>query len=94
MSRLISNPSRDGNSTNCSSTKETEGAGTALMGHPLSAAAWLKNEVQRQGYRLKPGDLLSLGSLGPPVPLAGLERVTATYEGLDGEPLEIHVGFR
>lgn len=72
----------------------TGGAGAALMGHPLSAAAWLKNEVLRQGYRLKPGDLLSLGSLGPPVPLAGLERVTATYEGLDGEPLEIHVGFR
>ncbi len=72
----------------------TGGDGAALMGHPLGAALWLKNEVLRQGYRLKPGDLLSLGSLGAPVPLSGLERVTATYEGLDREPVEIHIGFR
>ncbi|KAA3633176.1 MAG: hydratase [Proteobacteria bacterium] len=71
-----------------------EGEGTSLMGHPLDAALWLKNDLKRQGYRLKAGNLLSLGGMGPPVPIGGLERVTATYRGLGDRPLTIHVGFR
>ncbi len=70
------------------------GGGDALMGHPLAAALWLKNDLRRRGVRLQPGDLLSLGSLGAPVPLSGLARVKATYEGLTGHPIEIHVGVR
>lgn len=70
------------------------GRGDALMGHPLAAALWLKNDLARRGVRLETGDLLSLGSLGPPISLMTLERVTAVYEGLARQPIEIHVGFR
>lgn len=70
------------------------GRGSALMGHPLDAVLWLKNDLGRQGYRLKTGNLLSLGGIGPPVPLEGLKRVTATYRGLAEHPLEIHIGIR
>jgi 2-keto-4-pentenoate hydratase len=70
------------------------GSGTDLMGHPLTAALWLKNDLDRRGIQLKAGDLLSLGSIGPPLPLTGLTRAKATYTGLVDRPLTIHVGFR
>jgi 2-keto-4-pentenoate hydratase len=63
------------------------------MGHPLTAALWLKNDVARQGYRIKAGDLLSLGSVSAPVPAKDLDRVTATYRDLAAGPVEVHLGF-
>ncbi len=70
------------------------GIGEALLGHPLEAALWLKNDLARRGYRLEAGDLLSLGSLGPPLAIDGLTRITATYEGLAESPVTIHLGFK
>lgn len=68
--------------------------GSALMGHPLNAALWLVTDLARRGETLKAGDLLSLGSLGPPLPLTAPGRVRALYHGLAEQPLVIDVGFR
>ncbi|MFT5114689.1 MAG: 2-keto-4-pentenoate hydratase [Parasphingorhabdus sp.] len=70
------------------------GKGQALMGHPLTAALWLRDSLKRQGITLKPGDLLSLGGMTRPMPLAGLKRVKAVYSGLAQQPVTINIGVR
>ncbi len=56
--------------------------GRAVLGHPLNAVLWLRDD----GVRFKAGDLVSVGSFGPPLkPAAGLA-VTVTYRGLPGDP--------
>jgi len=46
--------------------------GKAILGHPLNAVIWLAQDLARRGEALKPGDLVSLGSLGKPLrPQAG-----------------------
>ena len=46
--------------------------GKAILGHPLNAVIWLARDLARRGEALKPGDLVSLGSLGKPLrPQAG-----------------------
>lgn len=63
-----------------------------LMGHPLNAAIWLAKALKQAGIELKPGDLLSLGSLiEPKKPRAGM-KVKLRYKGLPNEP-EIEVEF-
>jgi 2-keto-4-pentenoate hydratase len=62
--------------------------------HPLDGLLWLRDKLRADGKALKPGDLISLGTLTPPVPLFDLEAVTARYEGLTpGKPVEVTVGF-
>ena len=70
------------------------GKGEALMGHPLTAAIWLRDSLKRQGIELKAGDLLSLGGMSKPRPLKGLQRVKAIYTGLSQEPVTILIGVR
>lgn len=70
------------------------GGGEALMGHPLNAVLWLKNDLNRRGMRLKSGDLLSLGAMHRPLPAHRFERVKLTYHGLSDAPAVIHVGIR
>ncbi|GEM88804.1 2-keto-4-pentenoate hydratase [Oceanithermus desulfurans] len=41
--------------------------GKAILGHPLNAVIWLAGDLARRGEALKPGDLVSLGSLGKPL---------------------------
>jgi 2-keto-4-pentenoate hydratase len=63
------------------------------MGHPLNAVLWLVADLKRTGEKLKPGDLISLGSPSPQVtPQAG-DKFTLTYEGLPGGPLKASVAF-
>lgn len=45
------------------------GRGRALMEDPLRAVLWLRDALRRQGVGLKPGDLLSLGSMTAMQPL-------------------------
>ncbi len=72
-----------------------EGSGGALLGHPLKAARWIRDEAQRQGRTLKKGDLLSLGSLTTMLPLTPGERYAIIYEGLDpAGPQTIQVRVR
>jgi 2-keto-4-pentenoate hydratase len=67
--------------------------GAAILDHPLNAVLWLAQELDRSGVKLKPGDLLSLGSFTAPMtPRPGLA-VKVRYEGLPGNP-EVSVRFR
>lgn len=59
-----------------------EGEGADLLGHPLKAVLWLRDDLKARGITLKPGDLLSLGTVGAPV-RAFPGTYTATYTGLD-----------
>ena len=59
----------------------SEAPGAAVLDHPLNAVVFLTGA----GVELRPGDLISVGSFGPPQqPAPGT--LTATYEGLPGAP--------
>lgn len=51
-------------------------SGDVLMGHPLDVVLWL---VQQGGYELKPGSVISLGTLGKLYPAYVGHRVEAEY---------------
>lgn len=70
------------------------GRGGDLLGNPVEALRWLRDALLARGIRLKPGDLLSLGSFAAPVPAKAGERYTARYKGLfkDAE-LTVSVAF-
>lgn len=64
------------------------GTGKAILDHPLNAVLWLIEDLQSTGDSLKPGDLISLGSIRMmPAPMG--HTVKVTYEGLPGGPLTV-----
>ncbi len=70
------------------------GESLALLGEPLKAVLWLKDSLLARGKSLKKGDLLSNGSITPPIPVEPGSTIRAQYIGLDAnEPVEISVGF-
>ena len=60
--------------------------GSSLMGHPLKAAMWLAQALKKDGITLKKGDLLSLGSFFPAIPVTSGMHVQLQYLGLPGNP--------
>ena len=68
--------------------------GAAILGHPLNAVIVLAEELKRRGERLKPGDRISLGSFGRPVPPPRGRTLTASYDGLPTGPMSVKVTFR
>ena len=56
--------------------------GSIVLGHPLNAVLFLID----RGVELRPGDIVSVGSIGPLLPPQSGLTVTATYEGLPGTP--------
>ncbi|OJJ26388.1 hydratase [Roseofilum reptotaenium AO1-A] len=60
----------------------SEGSSSALLGHPLQAVLWLKEDLRAAGIDLKPGDLLSLGTITPLTPVKEAMIIRARYEGL------------
>lgn len=52
------------------------GNGKMLLEHPLDVVLWL---VQRGGYELKPGSVISLGAMGPAHPAMPGRRLRADY---------------
>jgi len=69
------------------------GPASVVMGHPLNAAIWLARALERDGVRLKPGDLLSLGSFLPLQPPRAGATASVQYIGLPGDP-GVSVRFR
>lgn len=67
--------------------------GTALLGHPLNALAWLIGDLRAEGRRLQAGDYVSLGGFSPALPAAAGEW-RATYEGLAAAPVSVSVRLR
>jgi 2-keto-4-pentenoate hydratase len=62
------------------------GKGAAILDHPLNAVLWLVQDLEKSRVKLKPGDMLSLGSFTPPMPPRPGLAVTVRYEGLPGNP--------
>ena len=58
------------------------GRGSASMGDPASAVAWLANALRALGQELEPGDLILSGSLGPMIPVEGPGRYRAELSGI------------
>jgi 2-keto-4-pentenoate hydratase len=67
-----------------------QGQGKAILDHPLNSVLWLMEELHQAGERLKPGDLISLGSIKA-FPAPPQTTVTVRYEGLPGGALEAWV---
>ncbi len=68
-----------------------QGKGSDILEHPLNAVVWIAQALHKEHIRLKPGDVVSLGSfsaLMPPKP--GLS-ATVNYEGLAGaQPVTVN----
>jgi 2-keto-4-pentenoate hydratase len=69
-------------------------SGSALLGHPLNALAWLVRDLREHGRRLRAGDYVSLGGFSPALPAEAGRRYTATYEGLAAAPVSVDVRLR
>lgn len=58
------------------------GIGSAALGNPLNAAAWLAQTLAQRGEPLKAGDVLMAGALGPMVALKPGTKVQAKIAGI------------
>jgi len=72
----------------------SQGRGTACLGDPLAAVAWLAETAERLGDPLRPGDVVLSGALGPMVDLQPDTevRVTLSHAGGPLAALTAHIG--
>jgi 2-keto-4-pentenoate hydratase len=68
--------------------------GSALLGQPLAALAWLVRDLKEQGRPLRAGDHVSLGGFSPALPVEAGRTYTAIYEGLGPQPVSVSVTLR
>jgi len=71
-----------------------EAPGSALMGHPLAALAWLIQALRAEGRGLQAGDHVSLGGFSPALPVVAGRTYSATYTGLASAPVQVTVRIR
>lgn len=75
---------------NCSMTLAKNGVdvvsgkGSATMGSPLVAMAWLANTLGELGIPLKAGEVVLSGALGAMVPIVAGDRLSLKIDGLGG----------
>ena len=70
--------------------EKAQGKGSAVMGHPLEAIAWLANLLASQGERLRAGELVMTGSVTPVQWLDSFPcRAEIEFDGLGSASLEI-----
>jgi 2-keto-4-pentenoate hydratase len=75
-------------------TEISKAPGKTILGHPLNAVLFIAEEVRKRGGKLKPGDVLSLGSFSRLTPPKAGQKVVATYEGLPTGPMTVSVAFK
>ncbi|MBR0666945.1 fumarylacetoacetate hydrolase [Roseomonas hellenica] len=69
--------------------------GSAILGHPLNAVAWLARDLAREGRPLRAGEYISLGSLSAPQPARAGQEWQLAYHGLlDGAAPAVTVRLR
>ncbi|MEO1590100.1 MAG: hydratase [Cyanobacteria bacterium J06632_22] len=69
------------------------GNSSALLGHPINVVRWLRDTLAAQGLSLRPGDVLSLGTITPPVPIEADTTLTVEYDGLSDQTVTVSVSF-
>jgi 2-keto-4-pentenoate hydratase len=79
--------------TDGSGASLAENTGAATLGNPLNVVVWLIEDLKRGGHELKAGDLISVGSFSPLVPLKAGQTVIVRYEGL-AQPAAVRVTFQ
>ncbi len=60
------------------------GAGSAALGHPANAVAWLANTLGAHGIALEAGEIVLSGSLGIMVPVQAGDNLRVTIGGIGG----------
>ncbi|MEA5521563.1 hydratase [Limnoraphis robusta] len=70
-----------------------QGESSALLEHPLKAVLWLRDDLKAAGIRLQPGDLLSLGTITPLMPVQAKTTIRARYIGLEAKTVDVSVTF-
>ena len=79
--------------------KRWDSEGSRLMGHPLAPLVWLAGQLKKEGRSLKAGDIVWLGSFGPPLTpdFPGQDMIVTytdeTGADLPGGPLGVKVTF-
>ena len=61
---------------------KSTGAGLACLGDPIHAVVWLANTLGKMGVRIKAGEVILSGALGPVVPVAQGDHVEVHISGL------------
>jgi 2-keto-4-pentenoate hydratase len=67
----------------------SEGAGSACLGDPLVAVAWLATTALNHGQPLRAGEIVLSGALGPMVPIAPGDDFSAQISSIG----EVHASF-
>ncbi|MEU6662019.1 fumarylacetoacetate hydrolase family protein [Streptomyces sp. NPDC046821] len=65
------------------------GSGTAVMGDPAEAVAWLAGHLLRSGSRLEAGDVVMSGTLCPPTDIKAGDHLVAEVGGLGRIVLDV-----
>jgi len=69
--------------------------GTAVLGHPLNAVAFLVQNLAKDGRRLRAGDLLSIAGFSPVLTPEAGRTYTVRYDGLAADaPATVSVRMR